>query len=170
MLEEIGAAEADAAVVSTGDDITASILATMALQDLGVETVYVKVISDNHARIMRQLGVTETVFPERDSGVNLASRISEKGVVNYVRMGRNLSVQELVVPEEWRGHTLRELEVRAAYNASVVGVHDTAVDEMIVPPDPDDMLRRTDTLIVAGTDEAIEDVAALASATVAEAE
>jgi trk system potassium uptake protein TrkA len=58
----------------------------------------------------------------------------------------------------------------AAYNASVVGVHDTAVDEMIVPPDPDDMLRRTDTLIVAGTDEAIEDVAELASATVAEAE
>jgi len=169
VLEEIGAEAADAAVVSTGDDITASILATMALQDLGVETVYVKVISDNHARIMRQLGVTETVFPERDSGVNLASRISEKGVVNYVRMGRNLSVQELVVPEEWRGHTLRELEVRAAYNASVVGVHDTAVDEMIVPPDPDDMLRRTDTLVIAGTDEAIEDVAALASAAAEEA-
>lgn len=165
MLREIGADAADVAVVSTGDDITASILATMALKDLGVETIYVKVVSDNHARIMRQLGAAETVFPERESGFNLASRISEKGVLNYVRMGRNLSVQELVVPEEWRGHTLRELSVRSEYEVSVVGIHDTTVDEMIVPPDPDETLRHTDTLIIAGTDEAIEKVAELASAT-----
>lgn len=170
MLEEIGAEDADAAVVSTGDDMTASILATMALKDLGVERVYVKVISDDHTRIMQQLGVAETVFPERASGYNLASSISEKGVLDYVRMGRNLSVQELVVPEEWRGHTLRELNVRATYNVSVVGIHDTAVDEMIVPPDPDDTLRRTDTLILAGRDEAIEAVAALASATAKDGE
>ncbi len=164
MLEEIGAEEADAAVVSTGDDMTASILATMALRDLGVDRVYVKVISDDHARIMRQLGVTETVFPERDSGVNLASRISEKGVVNYVRMGRNLSVQELVVPEDWRGHTLRELDVRATYNVSVVAIHDTTVDEMIVPPDPDEPLERTDTLILAGPDHALDAVTEMANA------
>ncbi len=167
LLEEVGAEAADAAVVSTGDDITASILATMALKDLGVDRVYVKVISDDHARIMRQLGATETVFPEQDSGYNLASRISEKGVIDYVRMGRNLSVQELVVPEDWRGHSLRELSVRAEYGVSVVGIHDTATDEMIVPPDPDDTLVHTDTLILAGTDEAIDAVAALASATAA---
>jgi trk system potassium uptake protein TrkA len=166
MLEEIGAEEADAAVVSTGDDITASILSTMALQDLGVETVYVKVISENHTRIMRKLGVAETVFPERESGFNLASRISEKGVLDYVRMGRNLSVQELVVPESWRGHTLRELDVRAEYDVSVVGIHDTTVDEMIVPPDPDDTLEHTDTLILAGTDQALEAVAEMANETV----
>jgi trk system potassium uptake protein TrkA len=170
VLEEIGAEAADAAVVSTGDDITASILSTMALQDLGVETVYVKVISDNHARIMRQLGVTETVFPEQHSGHNLASRISEKGVVNYVRMGRNLSVQELVVPEDWRGHTLRELDVRAKYEVSVVGIHNTTTDEMITPPDPDDTLHYTDTLIIAGPDAAIEEVAEMASATAEDAE
>lgn len=166
MLKEIGADEADVAVVSTGEDLTASILATLALKDLGVETVYVKIISDNHARIMRKLGAAETVFPERESGFNLASRISEKGVINYVRMGRNLSVQELVVPEDWRGHSLRELSVRSKYHVSVVGIHDRTVDEMIVPPDPDDTLDRTDTLILAGTDEAIHKVAELASATV----
>lgn len=166
VLEEIGADGADAAVVSTGDDITASILSTLALKDLGVDTVYVKVISDDHTRIMRQLGVAETIFPERESGYNLASRISERGVLNYVRMGRNLSVQELVVPEEWRGHTLRELAVRAEYELSVVGIHDTSTDEMAVPPDPDDTLEHSDTLILAGTDAALEAVAELATATV----
>ena len=164
-LEEIGAGTADAAVVSTGDDLTASILATMALLDLGIETVYAKVISHNHARVMSRLGVTETVFPERESGFNLASRISEKGVLDYVRMGRNLSVQELVVPEGWRGRTLRDLEVRARFDVSVVGIHDTATDEMIVPPNPDETLERTDTLLLAGTDEALEALAEMASET-----
>lgn len=165
LLEEVGAKEADVAVVSTGEDMTASILATMALQDLGVETIYVKVVSENHDRIMRKLGAEETVFPERESGFNLASRISEKGVIDYMRMGHDISVQELVVPEDWRGHTLRELGVRTEYDVSVVGIHDTRSDEMSVPPDPDETLRRTDTLILAGTDEAIEQVAAMASAT-----
>jgi trk system potassium uptake protein TrkA len=51
-----------------------------------------------------------------------------------------------------------------------VGIHETTADEMIVPPDPDDTLRRTDTLILAGTDEAIKKVTELASATVNEEE
>lgn len=163
-LEEIGAGGADAAIVSTGEDITASILATMALEDLGIESIYVKVISHNHARVMARMGVTETIFPERESGFNLASRISERGVLNYVRMARNLSVQELVVPEEWRGETLRTLEVRNRFGVSVVAIHDTTTDDMLVPPDPDETLVATDTLLLAGTDEALEGVAEMVSA------
>lgn len=162
-LEEIGAGESDAAVVSTGDDITASILATMALSDLGIETVYVKVISHNHARVMVRMGAAETIFPEREAAINFASRISEQGVLNYVRMARNLSVQEILVPEAWRGSTLRDLEVRAEYGLSVVGIHNTDTDEMIVPPDPDETLEASDTLLLAGTDEALERVAELAN-------
>jgi trk system potassium uptake protein TrkA len=164
-LEEIGAEAADAAVVSTGDDITASILATMALTDLGIETVYVKVVSHDHARVMVRMGAAETIFPERESAFNLASRISEQGVLNYVRMARNLSVQEMVVPAQWRGETLRDLSVRAEFGLSVVGIHDTTTDEMIVPPDPDETLDATDTLLLAGTDEALERIAELANET-----
>src|SRR5690606_591435 len=74
-LERVGARKADAGVVSTGDDITASILAALALRDLGVQEVYAKVISGDHARIMEKMGVVETIFPERESGLRLATRI-----------------------------------------------------------------------------------------------
>src|SRR5690606_31331809 len=74
-LERIGAKGADAAVISTGDDITASILSTMAMHDIGVREVYVKVISRDHARVMERLGVTETVFPERESALSLGKRM-----------------------------------------------------------------------------------------------
>jgi len=62
-LERLGAAQADAAVISTGDDITASVLTTLTLRDVGVREIYVKVISREHGRVMEKLGVSETVFP-----------------------------------------------------------------------------------------------------------
>ena len=112
-LEKIGADGANGAIVSTGDDITASILATLALKDLGVEDIYVKVVSRDHARVVEHLGVTDTIFPERESALNLASRLSDSAVLNYVRMTKDLSVQEMVVPKRWQGQTLRDLSLRA---------------------------------------------------------
>jgi len=152
-LRRAGAKGADAGVVSTGDDITASILATMALRDLGVGDIYVKVISRDHARVMDRLGVTETVFPERDSALSLATRLSGTAVLNYVRLGANFSMQEMAVREDWTGKTLRQLELRQKYGISVVALHDMLTDQIATAPDPDAVLKESDTLLVAGKDE-----------------
>jgi trk system potassium uptake protein TrkA len=157
-LRRIGADEADAAVISTGDDITSSLLTTLSLKDLGVEEIYVKVISHDHARVMKRLEVTETVFPERDSGVDLANRISDRGVVNYVRMS-GVSIQEMVVRDDWVGTSLRDLKLRTEYDLSVVAVHNLDTDRVTTPPDPDEPLRKSDTLLVAGTESALDRVA-----------
>jgi trk system potassium uptake protein len=153
VLEKIGAADADAGIVSTGDDITASILATLALRDLGVKEVYVKVISKDHARVLDKLGVTETIFPERESGQRLATRIASRSLLNYVRLAPDFSIQEMAVPESWIGMSLRELELPRKYRISVVAVHDVLQDEMVPVPDPDSLLKDSDTLLVSGKDE-----------------
>ncbi len=152
-LQRIGAKGADAGVVSTGDDITASILATMALRDLGVKDVYVKVISRDHARVMERLGATETVFPERDSGLSLATRLSGSEVLNYVRLGTGFSMQEMAVRDDWRGKSLRQLELRQRFGISVIALHDVLRDQIVAAPDPDVVLKESDTLLVAGKDE-----------------
>ena len=152
-LEEAGARGADAAIISTGDDITASILATMAMRDLGVRETYVKVISIDHARVMEKIGVTETIFPERESGFRLATRISAQGILNYVRLGPDFSVQEMAVPEPWIGRTLLELELPRRFRISVIAVHDILADRMIPVPPPESVLKESDTLLVAGDDE-----------------
>jgi trk system potassium uptake protein len=159
MLDRVGAREADAAIISTGDDITASVLTTMALRDLGVKDIYVKVISRDHARVMARLGATETVFPERESAQNLATRLSDQSVLNYVRIGGGFSIQEMVVPDKWEGKTLRELQLPLKYKISVVAMHDVLTDLMTVPPNPDAPLKDTDTLIVAGTEDALRSAA-----------
>lgn len=152
-LEKAGSKNADAAVVSTGDDITASILITLALKDLGVQEIYVKVISLDHDRVMKKLDVTETIFPERESGHRLATRITSKAILNYVSLGTGFSVQEMAVPDDWIGRSLRELELPRRHRLNVVAVHDVLQDEMVPVPDPDTRLKESDTLLVAGRDD-----------------
>jgi trk system potassium uptake protein TrkA len=152
-LERIGAKGSDAAVVSTGDDITASILATLALRDLGVPEIYVKVTSSNHARVLQKMGVTETIFPERESGQRLATRIESRTILNYVRLGPDFSLQEMAVPESWIGRSLRELQLPRRYRVSVVAVHDVLHDRIVPVPDPDGPLKESDTLLLSGDDQ-----------------
>jgi trk system potassium uptake protein TrkA len=157
-LQRIGAEEARGGIVSTGDDITASILSTLALRDLGVPDIYAKVISREHARIMEKIGATETIFPERESGLRLATRLASTRILNYVRLGAGFSIQEMAVPTEWIGHSLRELALPRRYRISVIAVHDVLTDAMIPVPDPDAPLKDSDTLLVAGSEDDLERV------------
>jgi trk system potassium uptake protein len=158
-LERIGAGDADAAVVSTGDDITASVLTTLSLRDLGVREIYVKVISRDHARVMEKLGVTETIFPERESALRLGHRIANQTLLNYVQLGANFSIQEMAVPDPWVGRSLRQLELPRKFRISVIAVHDVLTDDIKPVPDPDAPLKESDTLLVAGRDENLAKVA-----------
>lgn len=153
VLKEVGAEDADTAVISTGDDITASALTALTMRDLGIEDIYVKVVSHEHARLIEKIGVTETIFPERESGIRLGKRISSRSLLNYVQLGPGFSVQEMAVPPSWIGKTLRELEPRRHHGLSVVAIHDILFDRFHAVPDPDHRLKDSDALLVAGPDE-----------------
>ena len=156
VLERMGAEGSDAAVVSTGDDITASVLTTLALRDCGVDEIYVKVVSHNHARVLEKLGVRETIFPERESAQRLARRVATRKIVNFLELGPGFSAQEMAVPQQWVGKSLRELELPQNYQVSVIAVHDHLQDSFTAIPDPDAPLKDSDSLLVAGADKHLE--------------
>jgi trk system potassium uptake protein TrkA len=162
VLKRIGAVGADAAIVSVGDDITASILSTLALRDLKVPNIYVKVISVDHARVMERQGVTETIFPERESAIALGYRLAASGLVNYIRLGPEFSIQEMAVPPGWLGKNLRELSLRTRYRVQVIALRDLLRDQWFPAPDPDRPLTDSDTLVISGREEDLTAVAALA--------
>jgi trk system potassium uptake protein TrkA len=153
LLVEVGARDADLAVVSTGDDIPASVLAAVELRNCGVDEIHVKVISEIHARILDKVGVSSTIFPERESALLLARRLESRSILKYVDLGPGFSAQEMVVPERWIGRSLRQLELPRRYRAFVIAVHDHLADRMVAAPPPDDPLKESDTLLLAGTDE-----------------
>ncbi len=65
----------------------------------------------------------------------------------------------MAVPEAWIGKSLRELELPRKHGISVVAVHDMLMDKIQAAPDPDAVLTESDTLLVAGTDEALAQAA-----------
>ncbi len=156
VLREIGCRQADAGIVSTGDDITASILAVLALKDIGVPEIHVKVISEQHARVVEKLGVTGTVFPERDSGRRLAEAVVNHEILSYFPLGDDFALQEMAIPDSWIGRSLRDIDVRRRFDISVVAVKDMLTGTVARIPDPDALLKDSDTLFVAGGLKALE--------------
>jgi trk system potassium uptake protein TrkA len=160
LLRQVGAADADAAIISTGQDLATSILATLALRDLGVKEIYVKIGSPEAARALEAFGVRETIFPEREVADRLAHRITSKSVLEYIPLAPGFSIQELAIPDGWLGRSLRELALPAAHGIQVVALHDVLTGTFEVVPDPDRPLRESDVAIVAGKDDAIRSVLA----------
>lgn len=156
LLEEVGAGDADAAVISTGGDLATSILATIALNDLGVEDIYVKVTSREAARAVDAFGVREAIFPEREVAERLAHRIPSETVLDYIPLTDEYSLQEIAIPEAWLGKTLRELALPREHGIQVVAVYDVLTEELDVVPDPDEPLKDSDIAIVAGRDDEVE--------------
>jgi len=131
----------------------------VSLRDCGVRQIYVKVISDLHARILDKVGVADTVFPERESAHLLAKRLTSLMILNYVELGPDLAAQEMAVPRSWVGSCLRELELPRRYGVSVIAIRDYLTDRIETIPDPDAKLKESDTILVAGRGKDLERVA-----------
>lgn len=159
VLERVGARDHDAAIVSTGDDVSASLLVAIGLRDCGIREIYVKVVSHLHARILDKLGIPDTVFPEQESARLLAHRASSSTVLRYFELGPDFSAQEMAVPPSWVGRSLRELALPRRHDVSVIAVRDYLSDKVEPVPDPDEPLKDSDTLLLAGRGPALEKVA-----------
>lgn len=150
VLKEVGAKGADVGIVSTGDDITASILAVLALKDVGVRDIHVKVISDQHARVVEKLGVSSTVFPERDSGRRLAESVVTQEILSFIPLSDDFAMQEMAIPDSWLGESLKALDIRRRFNIGVIAVKDMLTGTIAGIPDPEAPLKDSDTLFVSG--------------------
>ena len=71
----------DIGVVCFGENITASILSCMALQDAGVKYIIAKAGDKFHKKVLQKLNVDEVVFPEEFVGELTAD--------NIIRMSKN---------------------------------------------------------------------------------
>ena len=155
VLRGAGVAGVDAAVISMGENLAASILATVALRDLGVHELYVKAAGDAEARALNALGVSEVIIPEKEAGVRLAHRMGATEVLDYLPLGEGHSIQEIAIPPAWVGRSLRALDPRGQLGIQVIAVRCALTEAVHVPPDPDAVLKDSDALIVAGADPAL---------------
>lgn len=154
-LEKVGAGGADAAVISTGGDLAASVLATLALRDLGLENIIVKVTSGAARRVLEALHVRETIFPEKEAAVRLAHRLTSTTILEYVPLGEDHSIQEIAIPDQWIGKTLKELALPRKHGIQVIAIQDQLMGRLNVVPDPEQPLRESDVAVVVGENRSL---------------
>lgn len=72
-LKQLAIPDFDRVVLGIGSNLEASILTASHLVDFGIPTLWVKALSSEHARILRQIGVVHIVEPELEVGRRLAN-------------------------------------------------------------------------------------------------
>ncbi|MDA3129063.1 potassium channel family protein [Aliibacillus thermotolerans] len=152
-LKKIGIQNFDHVIVAIGDNILASILTTIILDDLGVEKITVKAQNHYHEKVLNRIGADSVVHPERDIGVRVAHQVVSESVLEYLEVSDKYSIVEMVAGAKMVGKTIVELDFRATYGCNILAVK--REEDVYVSPSPDLVMKEKDILIIIGADDDI---------------
>ncbi|HRR22484.1 MAG TPA: TrkA family potassium uptake protein, partial [Desulfomonilia bacterium] len=88
-LISLGINEMKAAVVSLGDNTSAATLITLYLQEMGVGQIIVKAVDEDHGKILKKVGATDIIFPEKDMGVKVAKSLVMPNILEFIDMSED---------------------------------------------------------------------------------
>ncbi|MCS7220681.1 MAG: TrkA family potassium uptake protein [Anaerolineae bacterium] len=154
VLRSLGVNNFDAVIVGSAGNFESSTLITLSLKQLGARHIVAKALTDMQAEVLRRVGADEVILPEREAGLRLARRLTAPNILEYLALGPDLSVAELVAPDFLTGKTLGELDVRRRYRVTVLLIKNG--DRLVISPDPDDRIEAGDVLVVVGRDADIQ--------------
>ena len=152
-LKELGIKDVDAAIVAYGGNKEASVLTTVILRELGVEQIIVRVDDDYYVPIMKKLGATDVITPQKAAGAALANRLGNEDYKDFYRLDAKYSVISIVINPGFIPVTLKELNSKETYGVSIVLV--IRNNKSFVPGGNDSLLP-DDTIFVVGTTKEIK--------------
>ena len=156
VLRALGAGDFDCAIVAIGDDLSASVLATMNLKELGVPYIVCKAHDDIHRRVLEKLGADRVVIPELEQAGRLARSLSSLNVLDYIELSKEYGIIEVPVPAGWEGKSLKELNVRASLGINILAVR--SGDAFHVSPGADYAFTKDEVMVVLGDNKALKKV------------
>lgn len=156
VLKALGVQEMDCAVIAIGDDLAASVLATMNMKELGLSQVVCKAHDDTHRRVLEKMGADRVVIPEKEYAARLAQSLASTNILDYIELSPDYGIAEVPAPTSWSGKTLRELNVRAKLGLNILAVRrGSGID---VSPAADFAVESGDVVVVLGNSAALEKV------------
>jgi trk system potassium uptake protein TrkA len=157
-LVSLGIADLDYVVVSSGPSLEPSILTVYILKDLGVPRIAAKALSEDHEKILRMIGATDIIYPERDAAQKLGNQIDSPNLIDYLPLEMGFVLQQIAVPDTFIGKTLNDLDLRKKYKVTVLAIKSIIPDVTTINPAGDMVLKESDIMIVLGKNEDIENL------------
>ena len=151
-LKELGVNDVDTAVVAYGSNKEGSVLTTVILRELGVKNIIVRVDDDYYIPIMKKIGATEVITPQKAAGTALANRIGREDFKDFYKLDDKYSVVSIVVNPGYFPITLKEMNPKNVYGVNLVLIK--RGKKSFVPGGNDSILP-DDTVYVVGTSKEI---------------
>lgn len=149
-LSAVVSADFDEAIVSIGDGLEASILATLHLRRIGVPLIRAKATSADHAEILRSVGAAQVIFPEQEAAERLAVRILNPNLLDFVPLAQDYRVIDVTPPESFVGRTLIDLQLRKRFGVFVIAIKRRNGNPFLFLPGPDEVIHPHDVLVLIG--------------------
>ena len=156
VLKALGVRNFDCGIVAIGDDLAASVLATMNLKELGLSYVVCKAHDDTHRKVLEKLGADRVVIPEQENAARLAKSLSTPNVLDYIELSEEYGIIEVPAPQSWHDKTLKELNVRAKLGVNILAARRDG--RILVSPAADFMISAGDIIVVLGDARALKKV------------
>ncbi len=154
-LKEAGVQEADAVVVSIGENMQGSILTTLLLKELKVKKLVCRALDARHATVLEKLGADLVILPSRDMAYRLAERLRDNLGSDRQQLSGNYQLAHIRIGSPLHGKSLADATLRERYRVNVVLITrvDDAGQTVAMEPKPEQTMQDGDLLFVAGLRE-----------------
>lgn len=150
-LQKILPEEMDMAVVDLSSDVEATLLVTHRLKKMGAHEIIVKAESDEVSEILKVVGATRIINADREAAARIVPLVLSSTLYNFIPIGGDLVMAEVIVPELFAGKTLVEADLRQKFGVNVIAIrseNSTTYRNF----DRDYRLASNDLLLVAGNE------------------
>jgi trk system potassium uptake protein TrkA len=148
-LREAGVANSDVAIVAIGTNIEASVLAAMALKDLGVPIIVAKAMSEIHGKILEKIGVSRVVYPEREMAERIARVLTSTNVMEIIDLSPDYTMLEERANLQMIGKTLSQI-FEFGKRSGIIVVAIKRNEHIIVGPSSSERIKEGDILVIVG--------------------
>jgi trk system potassium uptake protein TrkA len=149
IIEKIIPRTIDTAIIDLGDKIEASILVTHYLKQLGVREIVVKAESDQHGNILKIIGATMVIFPNKEAAKKIIPLLVSPLLLNYFPISEELIIAEVKVPTQYMGKSVLDAHLREKYQLTIIAVKNNDQYRMIMP---EYIFNEGDIILVAGNE------------------
>ncbi|MFP4113531.1 MAG: potassium channel family protein [Spirochaetota bacterium] len=144
----------DAAIIDLGDRTEVSILVANYLKKLGVQRIIAKAETNEHGEILKLVGATDVVFPNREAAKRILPPLLSNAMFTYMPISDRLVMAEIKFPERFREQTLVEAGIRSEHGLNVVALRPGGTGEFVFVS-PEYRISMKDTFLVVGSTEAL---------------
>lgn len=151
MLSSVLTPKVDEAIIALGErNLEPSILCALHLKRLGIKMIRSTAANDDHAEILRAVGVNEAVFPERDTAERVARLIANPDIRDMFPLAESYRIMEIAAPPSIHGKSLQELGLRSSFDMLVLATRDEGQERYEFLPAADKVVRPNELLMVIG--------------------